>query len=112
MLYVVPGGKDNKVKIWQLNSGIVNVEFVEHTAPITCITFAPNGLLVVSGSEDKSVKVWSITLSLLVSTYQVKVVFFLSIIIIGITFKDAFKIDVCGSIQLRMWQSKYISAKT
>ncbi|KAG1671253.1 Vegetative incompatibility protein HET-E-1 [Nymphon striatum] len=69
-LLTATGGKDNKVKIWQVTSSALTIEYGDHTGPITCITFAQNGSSVVSGSEDKTVIVWGITNQVMTSTYK------------------------------------------
>ncbi|KAG1671254.1 putative WD repeat-containing protein [Nymphon striatum] len=72
-LLTATGGKDNKVKIWQVTSSALTIEYGDHTGPITCITFAQNGSSVVSGSEDKTVIVWGITNQVMTSTYKVRI---------------------------------------
>lgn len=40
-----------------------------HTAAVTCVQFAPNGLFAISGSEDTTVRVWGLTLNLAVAAF-------------------------------------------
>lgn len=51
--------------------------FEEHTGPVNCISFAPNGEFFASGAEDKTVIVYNLVFSLIVTTFKVNVILFL-----------------------------------
>lgn len=44
-----------------------------HSAAITCLAIASNGLFAVSGSEDKLVLVWGLTVGSAVFTFSVSI---------------------------------------
>ena len=53
--FVVTGGEDGKVKMWNTDTGFCFVTFAEHTAPITALAFA-NPKVVLSASLDGTVR--------------------------------------------------------
>ena len=67
--YVVSGGRDSLVKIWNLSTGETHTTLDEHSAPISCVDIAPNSQFVVSGAEDGSIWAWSLTLSMRLSLF-------------------------------------------
>lgn len=67
--YVISGGRDCLVKIWQTFSGETHTTLDEHSSPVTCVDIAPNSQIVVSGCEDGLIKVWSMALSLFLCTF-------------------------------------------
>ncbi|XP_055702272.1 protein qui-1 [Phlebotomus papatasi] len=58
------------VSIWQLNTPEVTMTLNYHSAPVTAVSFSPNGEFVASGSEDKSVIVVGLTLGIVVTTFK------------------------------------------
>lgn len=67
--YVISGGRDCLVKIWQTSSGETHTTLDEHISPVTCVDISPNSQIVVSGCEDGLIKVWSMALSLYLCTF-------------------------------------------
>lgn len=78
------GGLDSLVNAWhlnveslenvyQLNNNELHSTMHGHTAAITCLAIASNGLFAVSGSEDKLVLVWGLTVGSAVFTFSVSV---------------------------------------
>jgi len=76
------GGLDSLVNVWhlnveslenvyQLNNNELHSTMHGHTAAITCLAIASNGLFAVSGSEDKLVLVWGLTVGNAVFTFSV-----------------------------------------
>ncbi|KAL4131074.1 hypothetical protein QTP88_008425 [Uroleucon formosanum] len=77
----VTGGLDSLVNVWhlnveslenvyQLNNNELHSTMHGHTAAITCLAIASNGLFAVSGSEDKLVLVWGLTVGNAVFTFS------------------------------------------
>ncbi|MED6249475.1 U3 snoRNP protein [Ataeniobius toweri] len=58
--YVVTGGDDGKVKVWNTNSGLCFVTFIEHTSSVTNVTFTSSGFVIVSASLDGTVRAFDL----------------------------------------------------
>jgi katanin p80 WD40 repeat-containing subunit B1 len=58
--WVLSGGQDGRIKLWDLTAGKLLKELPCHDGPVTCIEFHPNELLVATGSADRSVKFWDL----------------------------------------------------
>ncbi|KAI0226931.1 Periodic tryptophan-like protein 2 [Lamellibrachia satsuma] len=58
--YVVTGGDDSKVKVWNTLSGFCFVTFSEHTAGVTGVTFNQNGQVIISASLDGTVRAFDL----------------------------------------------------
>nr|CAB3265326.1 periodic tryptophan protein 2 homolog [Phallusia mammillata] len=58
--YIVTGGEDGKVKVWNTNSGFCFVTFSEHTAAITGVQFTSNGHVIMSSSIDGTVRAFDL----------------------------------------------------
>lgn len=59
-MYMVSGGEDGKVKIWDTYSGFCFVTFTEHSSSITGVQFCQNGKAVVSASIDGTVRAFDL----------------------------------------------------
>ncbi|KAJ1525853.1 hypothetical protein ONE63_009048 [Megalurothrips usitatus] len=59
--YVVTGGDDGKVKLWNTSSGFCFVTFHEHTGGVTGVQFSHNRKFVVSASLDGTVRAFDMT---------------------------------------------------
>lgn len=57
--------------VYQLNNNELHSTMHGHTAAVTCLAIASNGLFAVSGSEDKLVLVWGLTVGSAVFTFSV-----------------------------------------
>uniref|UniRef100_UPI00398EB067 PWP2 small subunit processome component n=1 Tax=Pristiophorus japonicus TaxID=55135 RepID=UPI00398EB067 len=58
--YIVTGGDDGKVKVWNTSSGFCIVTFIEHTSSVTAVTFNSTGFVVVSASLDGTVRAFDL----------------------------------------------------
>uniref|UniRef100_A0A8C2FP23 PWP2 small subunit processome component n=1 Tax=Cyprinus carpio TaxID=7962 RepID=A0A8C2FP23_CYPCA len=58
--YLVTGGDDGKVKVWNTNSGLCFVAFTEHSSSVTNVAFTSSGLVVVSASLDGTVRAFDL----------------------------------------------------
>ena len=56
--YIVTGGEDSKVKLWNASSGFCFMTFTAHTAPVTSVLFTGKGAgrVVLSASLDGTVR--------------------------------------------------------
>lgn len=54
--YIVTGGDDGKVKIWNASSGFCFVTFDQHTSSVSAVEFAKGGQVVFSASLDGTVR--------------------------------------------------------
>lgn len=59
--YIVTGGDDGRVKVWNVTSGFCFVTFKEHSAPVTAVAFGYSGNAVFSASLDGSVRAFDLT---------------------------------------------------
>ncbi|XP_013867463.1 PWP2 small subunit processome component [Austrofundulus limnaeus] len=58
--YIVTGGDDGKVKVWNTNSGHCFVTFTEHSSSITGVTFTSSGFVIISASLDGTVRAFDL----------------------------------------------------
>ncbi|XP_056110253.1 PWP2 small subunit processome component isoform X3 [Rhinichthys klamathensis goyatoka] len=58
--YLVTGGDDGKVKVWNNNSGLCFVTFTEHSSSVTNVAFTSSGFVVVSASLDGTVRAFDL----------------------------------------------------
>ncbi|CAG7724348.1 unnamed protein product [Allacma fusca] len=59
--YLVTGGEDGKVKVWDSFTSFCFVTFTEHTSSVTGVAFTQNGKAVVSSSLDGTVRAFDLT---------------------------------------------------
>ncbi len=53
-------GTDNRLRLWDLDTGELTREFPNHEHVVSSVTFSPDGRTAVSGSMDKSLRVWEV----------------------------------------------------
>jgi len=57
--YVVSGGDDNTVRVWDAITG-KEIARMSHDDAVRAIAFSPDGRYVVSGGLDNTVRVWEV----------------------------------------------------
>ena len=59
---LVTGGRDNRVKLWDLNdlSDQPVMQFEGHSKPVLTVAFHPSGNMIASGSGDHTARLWAI----------------------------------------------------
>ncbi|KNC96819.1 snoRNA-binding rRNA-processing protein PWP2 [Spizellomyces punctatus DAOM BR117] len=58
--FVITGGDDGKVKLWNTQTGFCFVTFTEHSAGVTAVEFAKQGQIVFSASLDGTVRAFDL----------------------------------------------------
>ena len=58
---LVSGGTDKAIKVWDLQTGILQQTLQSDSGVVTALAIAPDGHTVVSGSGDRMVRIWDIT---------------------------------------------------
>ncbi|XP_061483500.1 periodic tryptophan protein 2 homolog [Rhineura floridana] len=58
--YLVTGGDDGKVKVWNTSSGFCFVTFTEHTSSISAVTFTTSGYVILTASLDGTVRAFDL----------------------------------------------------
>ena len=58
--FVISGGYDKTLKLWDVASGQCLRTFVGHTGTVSSASFSPNGRFTLSGSSDSTLKLWDV----------------------------------------------------
>jgi WD40 repeat protein len=67
--WVVSGGEDGSVKLWDLTAGKLMHDFASHEGDVTAVDYHPSEFLLATGSADRTVKFWDLeTFELVAST--------------------------------------------
>ncbi|GMH83907.1 hypothetical protein TrST_g9414 [Triparma strigata] len=55
---IVSGSDDTTIKVWDMNSGSLELKLEGHSNYVWSVAFSPDGSRIVSGSRDKTICVW------------------------------------------------------
>ncbi|KIY50774.1 dynein regulator [Fistulina hepatica ATCC 64428] len=58
--YVVTGGRDRMIKLWDTQSGQMLRNFAGHDNWVRALVFHPSGKYLLSASDDKTIRVWEL----------------------------------------------------
>ena len=68
--YLLSGGDDAAVKLWDAISGKCLHTLKEHKAPVFTVEFSANSRYALSASEDQTIKLWDIAIGQVLQTFQ------------------------------------------
>jgi len=68
--YLLSGGKDKKLWLWNLKSGRLVRTFVGHSDIISSVAFSSDSRYAISGSRDRTVRIWNVSNGRLLDTYR------------------------------------------
>ncbi len=58
--YALSSSRDNTIKLWDRESGVLIRTFSGHTAAVTDLSFAPDGKHALSVGEDHTIRIWDL----------------------------------------------------
>lgn len=68
--HVASGGFDQKVKIWDAETGKELLSLPGHVPTVSSVVFSSDGKRIISGGHDNAVKVWNAQTGKIVQTFQ------------------------------------------
>ena len=68
--YLLVGGKDRKLWLWNLKTGKLVKTFVGHSDIISSVAFSSDSRYAISGSRDRTVRIWNVNSGRLLDTYR------------------------------------------
>jgi WD40 repeat protein len=58
--YIVTGGIDARVVLWNTVTNKVHISVGEHHGPVTCVAFAPDGKTLATAGDDTAIVLWDV----------------------------------------------------
>lgn len=58
--YVISGGEDKNINIWNPMTGQKVRQCEGHSGPVTTVACSPDGWRILSGSQDKTIRMWDV----------------------------------------------------
>jgi serine/threonine protein kinase len=58
--FLVSGGDDRIVKVWNINEGEEIYTLIGHSGSVTSVAISPDGETLASGSADRTIKLWNL----------------------------------------------------
>jgi WD40 repeat protein/tRNA A-37 threonylcarbamoyl transferase component Bud32 len=58
--HVVSGGLDDRIRVWNLETGELLNTLMGHTKPVNSLVISSDGQLLVSGSDDHTIRIWNL----------------------------------------------------
>lgn len=68
--YLVSGGEDGALKIWDMKTGKIWKDLTEPYTNITRVRFSPDGHFVATTSRDQTIKLWEVSTGKKITTYR------------------------------------------
>ena len=53
-------GEDRTIRLWNVNTGLVERTLAGHDSGVTSLVFSPDGRSIASGSADNTVRIWDV----------------------------------------------------
>lgn len=69
--FLVSGSKDWRIKIWNLQTGLLTRTISGHGSWVNAVAFNPDGSLIASGSDDRTVRLWDSQSGALARTFNI-----------------------------------------
>ncbi|OMJ69276.1 hypothetical protein SteCoe_33048 [Stentor coeruleus] len=58
--YIISGGADKTVRVWNCKNGSQNLVLRQHKGPVHCVCLSDDGKYAISGGSDKDIIVWNL----------------------------------------------------
>jgi len=70
--YIIAGGSDHIIKLWDVLSGILIRSFEGHSNTVNSIHFNLNGTRFITGSADHTIKIWDLKTGNIIRSFDMK----------------------------------------
>jgi len=68
--YIVSGGYDNTIRLWDTSGNLIGQPFQGHESLVFSVAFSPDGKYIVSGSFDNTIRLWDTSGNLIGESFQ------------------------------------------